>query len=362
MRLGDCRGLLDRWNLCIELAWTEIQQLNLVLLRLFQKAPLCHYCELFVQNMSPAFLGLPNINFRMCVLQWTCTKKCPIWIVCNRTKHRQTFDHPHDKCTMFQWGILWAKQVENWLDKLFLRARQVVIFATSEPQNHAHKQIRFPSARRDAMGRPKSAFWRGRPGASLRAWWDLTEVGKRIPQLYSAWNPPKLQGASNHIPKNALIPTLKNWPEECPIEPRPPDHKNTYNCKHICSNNMGMSTYSKPTRNFPRKHGDWHSKSRCGIKTPWSHMKVVCKYTHCQTCKHQTYFHDETWNCDCVVSSIWVPTFAYALFGTQWGTDLRHVKKIAKTNEQTPQKGLFRVNACPCPQSRFARHCPGNQI
>ena len=283
----------------------------------------------------------------------------------------------NDKVTMFQWGILWAKQVENLLDKQFLRARQVVFFLQHQSLKitHTNQFARFPSARRRRHGQTQVNVltWPTRgltEGVAGPHWGRQPYFRTRIP---SAWNPPKkLQGGSNRIPKNALIPALKNstrrsarlnhvptqiWnPSNTNF---PPNHKNAHNCKHIYPNNMGMPMYSKPTRTFLRKHGNWHSKSRCGIKTPWSHMKMVCKYTHCQTCKHQTYFHDETWNCDCVVSNMWVPTFAYALFGTQWGTDLRHVKKIAKNKRTNPPKGMFRVNQrMPMPATKVCRALP----
>ena len=292
--------------------------------------------------------------------------------------HRKTtnvWPFTNHRCTKFHGGILWAKHIENWLDEQLLRAKQIVIFSTPNAQNHAHKPICFPSARQDVMGRPRSTFWRGRPGASLRAWRGLTEVGNRIPQPYSVSLKPS-ETAGGKQPYSEKCPHSSTKKMTRKVRDWTTFQHRLGTVKHqLSSRSKNKNDY----KHMPKQHGNieiFHSNPHaisCGnmevdiqkwryvIRTPWSHMKVVSQHAHCQTRKHQADIQDETWNCNFVVSSVWVPVFAYALFVIQWGTDLRHVK-VAPNKWTNRKHGMSHVNARPRPQPRLIGHRPENRI
>ena len=141
------------------------------------------------------------------------------------------------------------------------------IFATPNPQSHEHKPICFPNARQDVMGRPRSTFWRGRPGASLRARRGLTEVGNRVPQLYSVnLKPSQTAGGKQPYSKKFPHPCTKKRPGKCPIELRsstdlepsstnfPIKKQKTHMITNTCPNSMGTSKYSIHThKQLPAK-------------------------------------------------------------------------------------------------------------
>ena len=122
---------------------------------------------------------------------------------------------------------------------------QTNLFSKRTSRRHGQAQV-------NVLTWPTRCLTEGRDGASLRS---ATVFRNRI---LSACNPPKLQGGSNRIPKNTLIPAQKNDPKSARLNYVPaqiwkrqaptfhPIEKQK-NITNTCPHSMGISNYSIQT-------------------------------------------------------------------------------------------------------------------
>ena len=290
------------------------------------------------------FYVCPKFNFWRCSTMSMHRVLPDMDCLQSHQKYNKLLTIHNDKCSKFQWGILWAKPVENWLDKLHLHGGQIIFLASSTPQTHARKPSRFPSARQDVMGRPRSTFWCGRSrvvphwgrgGASLRS---ATVFRNRIPQPYSVslkhsqteggkqpYSEKCRHSSTKKIdPRSArlnYVPT-QTWNRQAPIS-HPIRKQKPYDYKHMPKQHGNIKYSIQTNTQLPAKTWKLTFKNQgvsSGLRDhTWTWFASMHIAKHANT-KHTSMMR---LGIEVVISNVWVSAFAHALLGTQWGTDVR---------------------------------------
>ena len=309
MRLGDRRGVVDRWNLSMQLAWTETQLANLVPLRLFQKRAPGTLLWIICSKHVPAFLRLPKINFGNVFYYEHAQSHARYGLIAIAPKKQQTFDHPQMTDVPSFIGAFCEPNKLKFIEWTAFGCWTIRISCKMQYQTHKNRHTN-----QFAFQAHVKTSWAG-PGQLLT--WPtrcLTE-GVAGPhwgrQPYSATvfrQPETLPNCRGETTVFRKMPSFqrKKMTRKVPIELRsstdlelsstnfPPDRKTkyAYDYKHMPKQHGNIKIFhSNPHATSCENMEVDIQKWRCVIRTPWSHMKW---YPSMHIAKHANTKHIST--------------------------------------------------------------------